>query len=67
MGMTDKENWIFGYTFGLFALGAIIYLIIDYNTFMSWFESSKLLLVISVIFGGFITLYYLLFLLLGKA
>jgi hypothetical protein len=67
MGMTSKEYWIFGYTFAILAFAAIIYLIVDYKAFMSWFDGKLLLLVISGIFGAFIMLYYLIFVLVGKA
>lgn len=67
MNMGNKENWIFGYTFALLALGVVIYLIIDYNTFIGYFDKTILILTISIFFGLFITLYYLIFLFVGKA
>jgi hypothetical protein len=67
MNMYSKENWICGYTSALLGLGVIIFLIVDYNTFIGYFDKAILLLTISVIFGIFIILYYLIFLLLGNA
>jgi hypothetical protein len=66
MNMTSKEEWISGYSAALLIFGIVIYLIFDYKTFFGYFDKTMVVLTISIIFGIYITLYYLIFVLLGK-
>jgi hypothetical protein len=64
---TSDKNWIFWSTLFLICIGIIIFLAVDYKTFFGYFDKSFGTLSFSIIFGIFITLYYLIFLLVGKS
>jgi hypothetical protein len=63
----DYSKYLFGYTLLLLGIGMLIYGLVDPSTFRGYFDKAFVTLTLSIIFGIFITLYYLLFLLFGKA